>query len=419
MTDTQLVEFGKEIDRIRHRVEAQLGADDVDYIKRVDRFSRTMEVLGRAMIHFSVTPAGFFAGVGALWLHKQLQATEIGHTTLHGAFDKLPGSEDYQSKSYRWQTPIDEESWRYVHNVRHHQYTNVAGRDPDIHFGPIRWNEHTPYDEKLHKKQLRHALTLMSHFAFGINIQYTGLGDYIQGNGRPEQYDFIDEKNRDGLRDALNKAWRGYAPYYAKEFVLFPALAGPMFWKVMLGNWLSEIMRDVYSAATIFCGHVGDDVADYPEGTKAGSRAAWYKMQIEATSNFEVPLPVSILCGALDKQIEHHLFPKFPTNRLREIAPEIRRVCEKYGVRYNTGTWANRLKKVFARVKQLSKPTAPHQSVLRKLDELGRHVRRKPNAVSGHEELVAGGDHSGGANDQDYGSSPATTDPGGGVAVSG
>ena len=29
------------------------------------------------------------AGVLALWIHKQLQATEIGHTALHGAFDKL------------------------------------------------------------------------------------------------------------------------------------------------------------------------------------------------------------------------------------------------------------------------------------------------------------------------------------------
>ena len=32
--------------------------------------------------------------------------------------------------------PIDEASWRYGHNVRHHGSTNVAGKDADIHFGP-------------------------------------------------------------------------------------------------------------------------------------------------------------------------------------------------------------------------------------------------------------------------------------------
>ena len=113
-------------------------------------------------------------------------------------------------------------------------------------------------------------------------------------------------------------------PYYLKNYVFFPALAGPMFWKVLLGNWLAETMRDVYSAATIFCGHVGEDVASYPEGTRAHGRGEWYAMQVEAANDFEVSWPVSILCGGLDQQIEHHLFPQLAPQRLREIAPEVR-----------------------------------------------------------------------------------------------
>ena len=93
--------------------------------------------------------------------------------------------------------------------------------------------------------------------------------------------------------------------YYFKNYVLFPALAGPFFGKVLLGNWLAETMRDVYSAATIYCGHVGDDVQDYEHGTKAKSRGEWYAMQIEASNDFEVSRPLSILCGGLDRQIEH------------------------------------------------------------------------------------------------------------------
>jgi fatty acid desaturase len=356
MTEQDTIEFGRELDRIRKRVEAQIGDEDLQYIQRVDRFSKTMEVAGRSLIHFSLTPVGFFAGVGALWVHKQLQATEIGHTTLHGAFDKLPGAEAYQSKTFRWAIPIDEESWRYVHNVRHHQYTNIAGRDPDIHFGPIRWNEHTPYNEKAHAPQVRRMKMLMTHFAAGINLHVTGVADHLEGNGRPEKYDLMKEATPGSLRTSLRKAMRKFVPYYGKEFVLFPALAGPMFGKVVLGNLLTEMMRDAYSAATIFVGHVGDDVTDYEEGTKAGSRARWYVMQVEGSANFEVPLPVSILCGGLDRQIEHHLFPKFPTNRLREISPEVRALCEKHGVKYTTGSWRSRLKKAFDRARQLSQP---------------------------------------------------------------
>src|SRR5947199_9524591 len=79
--------FGQEIDAIRARVEAQVGEEDVAYIKKLQRFSRTMEAVGRTLLHFSFEPMGFLGGVTALWIHKQLQATEIGHMALHGCCD--------------------------------------------------------------------------------------------------------------------------------------------------------------------------------------------------------------------------------------------------------------------------------------------------------------------------------------------
>ncbi len=373
-TQDRLAEFGKEIDAIRARITAQVGREDLDYIKKIDRFSRTMEVVGRVLIHVSPDPVTFAAGVGALWLHKQLQATEVGHTTLHGAFDKLDGGPRFHSKTHDWQTPIDEASWRYVHNIRHHRYTNIAGKDPDIHFGPIRLTAQTPYDQTRHANQSRYAKLLAANFGFGINMQYTGVGDYLDGNGRHDQFDFITERTPETRRRVWGKALRKFIPYYAKEYVLFPALAGPLFWKVLLGNWLSETMRDLYSAATIYCGHVGEDTAEFDEGTRASSRAEWYRMQVEASNNFEVPLPVSILCGALDRQIEHHLFPKLPTNRLRQVAPEVRAVCEKYGVPYRTDTWPNTLRKALRRIEQLSRPTAAERAAA--VDAGGRQDAR-------------------------------------------
>ena len=354
-TDVELQEFGRKIDAIRDRVKAEIGDTDLAHIEGVQGVSRAAEVLGRGLLHVSFEPVGFVSGVALLWLHKQLEATEIGHPVLHGTYDKVPGAEAYGSKDYTWKTPIDEDSWRYVHNQLHHSHTNIAGKDPDIHFGPIRLTSHTPW-KKHHRRQLLNTALLWSNFTFGINTQYTGMGDFLAGNDREEKFDFIEERSPKVFREVLSKFLPKPARYYAREFGLFPALAGPMFPKVLFGNWLTEVMRDVYSAATIFCGHVGEDVAEYAEGTKATSRAEWYKMQVEATHNFEVPLPVSILCGALDRQIEHHLFPRFPPNRLREIAPEVQRVCEEHGVTYKTGSWPSTLRKALRRIRQLSKP---------------------------------------------------------------
>lgn len=183
--------FGEELDALKERTLARMGAEDVSYVTNLNRFSRAMEVAGRALIHFSPEPVTFGLGVAALWVHKQLQATEIGHTALHGAYDKLPGGAAFASKTFRWDAPIDEESWRYVHNVRHHGSTNVAAKDPDIHFGTIRLTEQTPWNRH-HRFQLATALGIVfPNFLFFIGSHVCGLNDVFFDNGRPEQLDIL------------------------------------------------------------------------------------------------------------------------------------------------------------------------------------------------------------------------------------
>jgi len=60
---------------VKRRVFARVGSEDVLYVKRLNRLSRVMEVVGRILIHFSPEPITFALGVGALWIHKQLQAS--------------------------------------------------------------------------------------------------------------------------------------------------------------------------------------------------------------------------------------------------------------------------------------------------------------------------------------------------------
>src|SRR5579883_420818 len=61
--------FGEELDALKQRIFAEVGASDVRYVKRLNRFSRAMEVVGRVLIHVSPEPVSFTLGVIALWLH--------------------------------------------------------------------------------------------------------------------------------------------------------------------------------------------------------------------------------------------------------------------------------------------------------------------------------------------------------------
>jgi linoleoyl-CoA desaturase len=340
--------FGEELDELRREVFAQVGAEDVRHIKNVRRFSTAMEIAGRAAIHLSLDPFTFLAGVGALWLHKQVEATEIGHTVLHGTYDRLEGAEAFASKTFAWDIPIDEESWRHGHNGRHHGATNIAGRDPDMRFGSVRL---TPQHEAQHAAQRFILLGfIFPNFAFVMNSHFTGLNDWLLGHN-----DTLKEASPENVKAAWTKALRKYVPYYLKNYFFYPALAGPFFAKVLLGNVLAEVCRDVYSAATIVCGHTGEDVKSWPAGTQPKTRGESYAMQIEAANDFEVSLPISILCGGLDRQIEHHLFPTLAPPRLRAIAPRVRAICEKHGVAYKTDTWGRTLRKALRHVSELSK----------------------------------------------------------------
>ncbi len=355
-TDTDVRAFGRDLEALRRRIQGEIGESDVRQLKRLARISRGFEVLGRALLHLPTGPLGFAVGVLSLATHKQLHGSEIGHAVLHGAYDKLPGAERFASKGYWWESPIDEASWHRGHNIAHHQYTNVVGKDPDCKYGNIRLNEEVPWTPSNQHQELQ-PLLVWPTFSFNMAAHFTGLIDiYLR---KPEDYDVLPDRSWATVVKAHKRWLRKVVPYYGKEFVLFPLLAGPLWWRVALGNLCAESLRSIYTAATIFTGHVGEQTAAYPEGTRATSRGHWYAMQAEAANNFEVPRWLSVLCGGLDHQIEHHLFPKWPPNRLRQAAPEVRAICERHGIRYETGSWGSMLRRVFGQLRRLGRRPKP------------------------------------------------------------
>lgn len=355
--EQRLRSFAAAVDAIRSRVEAEIGQEDLAYIKRINRVSRGCEFVGRVLIQFSWEPIGFALGVIISWVYRQLHTSEIGHTVLHGTYDNFDAAGKFRAAEFRWDTPMDEEAWRYSHNLCHHHYTNIVGRDPDIGSSFQRLIGRGAHRAIYYLQLPLTLFVVVPNFGPLVSIHYSGL--LYRWRSRPE---FFADRSPQWMSIMKKRALLKFARKYGKEYVLFPALAGAFFWKVMLGNFLSSLMTSMFTAAVNYCGHVGERVHDFPAGTKAHSRGEWYKMQVESTNNFEVSRPLSILCGTLDRQIEHHLFPRFPTPRLRQVAPELRAVCEAHGVEYRTDTWPKTLKNVCRRIGALSLRHAVDQS---------------------------------------------------------
>nr|QBA19080.1 fatty acid desaturase 2b [Trachinotus ovatus] len=64
----------------------------------------------------------------------------------------------------------------------------------------------------------------------------------------------------------------------------------------------------------------------------------WLTMQLQATCNIEQSHFNDWFSGHLNFQIEHHLFPTMPRHNYRLVAPQVRALCEKYGIPYQVKT---------------------------------------------------------------------------------
>ncbi|MFZ0142098.1 MAG: fatty acid desaturase, partial [Aeromicrobium sp.] len=86
------------------------------------------------------------------------------------------------------------------------------------------------------------------------------------------------------------------------------------------------------------------------------TRGQWYLRQLLGSANITGGKLFHIMSGNLSHQIEHHLFPDIPARRYPHIAPEVRALCEKYGLQYNSGRLSRQLFSVAKQLVQFAKP---------------------------------------------------------------
>ncbi|GAB3565902.1 acyl-CoA desaturase [Amycolatopsis endophytica] len=352
LTPEQIEAFGREMDAIRQRIVADLGQDDVDYIMNVIRTQRGLEVAGRALLFAGFFPPAWLAGVGALSLAKILDNMEIGHNVMHGQYDwtRIP---ELSSQKFEWDTMAPAENWRHSHNYIHHTFTNVLDKDRDIGYGILRIDP----AQKWHPYYLGnpvYATVLAFIFQWGVMLHDLEFDRIVRGERK-----WSDPELKQMRARMAPKAVK----QVGKDYVLFPLLTGPLAPLTFLGNATANLTRNLWAFAIIFCGHFPSDVESFTEEeTENESRGQWYLRQILGSANITGGPLFHILSGNLSHQIEHHLFPDIPARRYPQIAAEVRAICEKYGLPYNTGPLRKQLWSVAKKIVKFALPPKPQRS---------------------------------------------------------
>jgi linoleoyl-CoA desaturase len=257
------------------------------------------------------------------------------------------------SSTWEWDLVSDSKSWKHSHNYMHHTYTNVVGKDRDVGYGILRLSEEQNWSPYYLGNPVYNFL-LSLFFQWGVALHDLEVEKVASG-----------EKSKKDVWHQIKGIGRKMRRQFTKDYLVFPALAGPFFLPVLTGNLTANLVRNIWSHAVIFCGHFPDGTVQFTEEQLEGeTRGQWYLRQMLGSANLDGGPLFHLMTGNLSFQIEHHLFPDLPSNRYAEIAPQVRALCAEYDLPYTTGNLGTQYGQVLRKINRLALPpkhVRPHE----------------------------------------------------------
>ena len=348
LSDADVESLAVELDAIRRDVEESRGAHDARYIHRTVAAQRTLAAAGRVLLALSSHRSAWWAGTATLAAAKIIENMEIGHNVMHGQWDWMNDPEIH-STSWEWDITGAAKHWRFTHNFVHHKFTNIVGMDDDVGYGLLRVTR----DQKWSRFNLGNLLyntVLAAGFEWGVGLQHLELGRMVAGrDDRAESWTRVREF---GVKAGAQ---------VVKDYVAFPALSalspGATFTSTLKANAMASLLRNLWTNAVIFCGHFPDGAEKFTKSDMLGeTQGQWYLRQMLGSANFHAGPALQFMSGNLCFQIEHHLYPDLPSNRLSEISVRVREVCDKYDLPYTTGSFPVQYGKTWRTIAKLSLP---------------------------------------------------------------
>jgi NADPH-dependent stearoyl-CoA 9-desaturase len=348
LTDADIESLAVELDAIRQTIEDSRGERDARYIRRTIAAQRMLEVAGRVILAASSKRPVWLAGAATLGVAKIIENMEIGHNVMHGQWDWMNDPEIHSS-SWEWDMGGAAKHWRHTHNFQHHKYTNVLGMDDDVGFGMLRVTR----DQRWKKFNILNLLwntTLALGFEWGVALQHLEIGKLFKGSANRKA-------TQVRVREMSTKAGR----QLFKDYVAFPVVTsaspGATFKSTATANVLANVIRNVWANAVIFCGHFPDGAEKFTKrDLENETKGQWYLRQMLGSSNIDAGPVMAFMTGNLSYQIEHHLYPDLPSNRLAEISVRVREVCDKYDLPYTSGPLLVQYAKTWRTMAKLSLP---------------------------------------------------------------
>lgn len=236
----------------------------------------------------------------------------VGHDAGHFALSKTRWVNDFWGQfGMTFLCGMSFGFWRSRHNVHHVRCQEVGG-DPDMHFGvlfsvyPHSASWHTPLGRFFLRIQ-KWAFWPLSAF-YWVTLRYDGIRDLFQ-------------------RPAETKIDRFLMPLHWIALLVVPGLL--FGWPTAVLAYLTvSCISSVMTASVFIPNHIG------MRRLEQGHDISYLEQQVTTSRNIANPPLLDFYYGGLNSQIEHHLFPRVPHNRYRQMRTVVRDFCAERGIAY-------------------------------------------------------------------------------------
>jgi linoleoyl-CoA desaturase len=350
--DKQKSEF---FSTVKMRVDAYFKERNLSKNANALMYFKTAFYLGGLLVFYALIMSNHFS-VMAMWgfaVVLGMFAAFIGFNICHDAIHGSYSSNQNVNKVLGYLFNVigaNAYVWNITHNVVHHTYTNIPGHDEDIEIAPglIRLS---PGDKrnKIQKYQHYYAFVL-----YGLaSLSWVFKKDYQK---------FFQKKigNFDNSKHTKSEIFDLFffkALYYTL-FIVLPliVITNVTWWQFIIGFVSMHFAEGLVLGLVFQLAHVVEGT-DFPNTNPEGNiEEAWAVHQMRTTANFSrKSFMATFLCGGLNMQVEHHLFPKVSHVHYPQISEIVKSTAEEFNVPYiENETFFGALKSHYQMLKKFS-----------------------------------------------------------------
>lgn len=250
----------------------------------------------------------------------------ICHDAIHGSYSSNPKVNKALSYLFNL-VGANYFVWQTTHNVIHHTYTNIKGMDEDIEVAPGLLRMHK--EDKVNKIQRWQHFYAFPLYGFA-SLSWVFRKDYVKIFAP-----YLKEYSRPTKKIVI-ELFLFKALYYF-VFITLPLMVLDItWWQFIIGFFMMHFAEGLVLGLVFQLAHVVEETTFPEPDDKNQIESAWAVHQMETTANFSMNSKLAtFLCGGLNMQVEHHLFPRICHIHYPALSKIVRETAIEYNVAYN------------------------------------------------------------------------------------